>query len=91
MYGGERNRNNVKKLEIVFSLLERIKTVKSNKGVSILAIIDPWKKREDELIAIVAKEIKAISLSCILLSLRIPDKKVRVRKEARVTKGRYLL
>ena len=43
MYGGERNRNNVKKSEIVFSLLERIKTVKSNNGVSILAIIDPLK------------------------------------------------
>ena len=81
MYGGERNRNNVKKLEIVFSLVERMKNVKSSKGVSILAIIGLCKKKEDELSAIAPKEIKPISSSFTLPSLRVPDKTAIIRKE----------
>ena len=76
---------------MVFNFVARIKTIKSNIGVSILAINIPWKTKESKMIAIVAKVIQAMSSYLILPSLRVALKADRVRRETRVTKGRYLL
>ena len=76
---------------MVFNWFERVKTIKSNNGASILAINIPWKTKESKAIAIVAKAIQAMSSSLMLPSLRVALKADRVRREARVTKGRYLL
>ena len=76
---------------MVFNFVARIITIKSNIGVSILAINIPWKTKESKPIAIVAKVIQAMSSYLILPSLRVALKADRVRRETRVTKGRDLL
>ena len=76
---------------MVFNLFARIKTIKSNNGANILAINTPWKVKESKAIAIAAKEIQAMSSSLILPNLRVALKADKVRREARVTKGKYLL